>query len=90
MKTRDNLIQKFQSSFDWTFQTVWRDIVGTLNSPKLSKSCPESSQSSFLLKSDVFQNSPKSHQIFGLLLECHDAKHLIILPKSSSQDRLAI
>ena len=38
------------------------------NAAKFSKSCPKSSHSSFYLQSGVFQNSTKSHQIFGLLL----------------------
>ena len=55
----------------WSSQgpwAVWPD-VGAKSSPNVSKSYPRSrNSSSYIPKSEVFQNSPKSYQLFGLLL----------------------
>ena len=40
-------------------------VIRNRNKLKFSNSGPKSSQFSFYLKSEVFQNSPKSRQIFG-------------------------
>ena len=43
--------------------TVWPDVV-VKSSPNVSKSCPKSSNSSFVHKIKVFQHCPKSCQSF--------------------------
>ena len=49
----------------WTRQgAVWPDAGIKINT-KFSSTGPNSNQSSFLLYSDILQNSPKSFQIFG-------------------------
>ena len=48
------------------FVPVWPNVV-VKRSPNVSKSCPKSSNSSFVHKSKVFQHYPKSCQSFGLL-----------------------
>ena len=56
----------FDAGKNFICQSVWPD-VGVKCSQILSKVAKQSPQQ-FELNSDVFQNRPKSHQTFGLLL----------------------
>ena len=47
---------------------VWPDVSVDC-SPNYSLGCPKSSHSSFHMNIDVFQNSPKSYNTFGLVLK---------------------